>query len=43
MQLERAVRLMAMQEYRDGKDGDVSQPQGHEHGAPPRQVEHAGK
>jgi hypothetical protein len=43
MQVERAMRLMAVQEHRDRNDGDMRQHQGHEHEAPPRKVKYAGK
>ena len=38
MQVERAVRLVAVQEDGDAGDGDVGQPQRDQHIAPPRQM-----
>ncbi len=38
MQIERAVRLMPMQEDGDAGDGDMGQAEGDEHIAPPRQL-----
>ncbi|MNP35603.1 hypothetical protein D3C76_1289430 [compost metagenome] len=41
MQLERAVRRVAVQVDRDADDGDVGQDQGDRHQLPRRQVEEA--
>jgi hypothetical protein len=41
MQVQRAVRLVTVQENRDAGDGDVGQAQGDEHHLPPREVEQA--
>ncbi|BEP35610.1 hypothetical protein GmRootV59_25810 [Variovorax sp. V59] len=43
MQLERAMRLVAVQEDGDRGDGDVGQRERHEHGAPPWKIEDAGE
>jgi hypothetical protein len=43
MQIERAVRLMAVQEYGHGGNGDVRQHQGDRNMPPPGQIEQAGK
>ena len=43
MQVERAVRLAAVQVDGDRRDGDVRQPERDEHVAPPGEVEQAGK
>ena len=39
VQVERAMRLVAVQVDRDRGDGDVRQPQRDEHQAPPGQIE----
>src|SRR5688572_22942354 len=41
MQLDRAMRLAAMQEDGDGSDGDVGQPERDQHVAPPGEIEYA--
>jgi len=41
MQIERAVRLAAMQEHRHADDGDVGKTDRGEDQAPPRQIEDA--
>ena len=41
MQVKRAVRLMTVQEDRNGHDGDVSEGQGDHDQAPPWQVKYA--
>ena len=41
MQIERAVRLAAVQEHRDADDGHVSEAQGRENIAPPGKIENA--
>src|SRR4030095_13718281 len=43
MQVERVVRLMAVEEHRDRDDGNVRQHQAHNHVAPPRKVKYPGK
>src|SRR6185295_7926517 len=43
MQLERAMRLVAMKEYRDRDDGDVGQHHGRDDAAPPWQVQYSGE
>ncbi len=42
MQLERTVRLMAVQEDRDRDDGDVGERKRHHHVAPPGEIEQTG-
>ncbi len=41
MQIERAVRLAAVQEHRDADDGHVGEAQGRENVAPPGKIENA--
>jgi hypothetical protein len=41
MQIERAVRLVTMQEHRHADDGDVGQTESGEDQAPPGQIENA--
>jgi hypothetical protein len=43
MKLQRAMGLVAVQEDRDRRNGDVGQRQRGEHRAPPRQVEKSGE